>query len=92
MIVHPSTPFIIHCSSSESYLLQFHHRCKYYQTEHAFAGSEKVKRKKLLNNFKLVYAVEKMIDLESIKVTNPVNRIRACETQLIVVGLMDEFS
>jgi hypothetical protein len=64
----------------------------YHQTEHAFAGNEKVKRKKLLNNLKLVYAVEKMIDLESIKVTNPVNRIRACETQLIVVGLMDEFS
>jgi len=61
-------------------------------TEHAFAGNEKVKRKKLLNNIKLVYAVEKMIDLESIKVTNPVNLIRACETQLIVVGLMDEFS
>jgi hypothetical protein len=48
--------------------------------------------KKLLNNLKLVYAVEKMIDLELIEVTNPVNCIRACETQLIVVGLMDEFS
>jgi len=84
--------FIIDCSSSESYLLQFHHKCKYYPTEHAFSGSEKVKRKKLLKNFKLVYALEKMIDLESIKVINLVNHIRACETRLIVVGLMNEFS
>jgi hypothetical protein len=90
-MVHPRTSFIIDCSSSDSYLLQLHHKCKYHQTEHASAANEKVKRKKLLNNFKLVYAVEKMIDLELIKVTNPVNRIRACETQLIVVGLMDEF-
>ncbi len=73
-------------------MLQFHHRCKCNQTEHAFAGNQKVKMKKLLNNLKLVYAVEKMIDLELIEVTNPVNCIRACETQLIVVGLMDEFS
>jgi hypothetical protein len=36
--------------------------------------------------------VEKRIDLELIKVTNPVNPVTACETQLIVVGLMDEFS
>jgi hypothetical protein len=73
-------------------LLQFHHKCEYPPTEHTFAANEKVKRKTHLNTFKIVYAVERMIDVQSIKVTNPVNRIRACETQLIVVGLMNEFS
>jgi len=91
MIVHPSTSFIIHCSSSDCHLLQFHHKWEYHPTEHASAANEKVKRKTHLNTFKIVYAVEKMVDLQSIKVTNPVNRIRACETQLIVMGLMNEF-
>jgi len=57
-----------------------------------FRWQRKSKKEKTIINIKLVYAVEKMIDLESIKVPNPVNRIRACETQLIVVDLMDEFS
>jgi hypothetical protein len=34
VLVHPRTFFIIHCSSSDSYLLQFHYECKYHPTEH----------------------------------------------------------
>jgi hypothetical protein len=40
----------------------------------------------------IAYSVKKMIEMQLIKVTNPVNPITACETQLTVVGLIDEFS
>ncbi len=49
VLVHPRTFFIIHCSSSDSYLIQFHHKCKYHPTEHTLACNQKPES---LNYFK----------------------------------------